>query len=92
MELSAQTDIYSLGVVMYQVFTGALPFHAPDISSLLTSIVLEDPPLPRVVNPALPKSVEQVILRAMRKAPKDRYVSCDQLLEDMQALRREFSD
>ncbi len=91
LELSAQTDIYSLGVVMYQIFTGALPFHTPDISSLLTSIVLEDPPLPRMVNPALPKAVEQVILRAMCKTPQDRYASCAQLLEDMQALRCEFS-
>lgn len=87
-ELSAQTDLYSLGVVMYQLFTGRLPFEAPDISSLLTSIVLEDPPAPRAVNPALPKSVEAVILGCLRKEPKDRYADCDTLLADLRAIDR----
>ncbi len=90
-ELSAQTDLYSLGVVMYQVFTGALPFQAPDISSLLTSIVLEDPPTPRSVNPDLLSNVENLILRAMHKDPRHRYASCDQLLDDMKDVRTQLA-
>ena len=87
-ELSAQTDLYSLGVVMYQLFTGRLPFEAPDISSLLTSIVLEDPPPPCAVNPTLPRPVEALILRCLQKNPRDRYADCDMLLADLHAIDR----
>ena len=45
-----------------------------------------------MVNPALPKPVEQMIVRAMRKEPKDRYASCDQLLEDMAEIRRSLAN
>ena len=87
-ELSAQTDLYSLGVVMYQLFTGQLPFQAPDISSLLTSIVLEDPPPPDGVNPDLPEVVVDVIMRCMHKEPRHRYMTCDQVLADIAAMDR----
>ena len=85
-ELSAKTDIYSLGVVMYQVFTGELPFVGPDISSLLTSIVLEDPPPPTQVAPDLPLQLEATILRAMAREPADRHSDCREIVAELQRL------
>jgi|GEM_PF-900666 len=85
-ELSAKTDIYSLGVVMYQVFTGELPFVGPDISTLLASIVLEEPLPPTEIAPNIPAALEATILRAMTKEPSGRHDSCQQILDELAAI------
>jgi len=86
-ELSARTDIYSLGVVMFQVFTGRLPFMGPDISSLLTSIVLDEPPRPTDLIAGFPAALERTILKAMAHEPVDRHPSCDAIAAELRTLR-----
>ena len=85
-ELSSSTDIYSLGVVMYQVFTGRLPFMGPDISSLLTSIVLDDATPPSTTMPGFSKGLEATIMRAMARHPKDRHPACAAIADELRQL------
>lgn len=86
-ELSIQTDLYSMGVCMYQVYTGQLPFTAPDISSLLTSIVLEEPKPPRERNPDVPPALQDVVLRLMHKRPEGRYRNCGDAIADLRRIQ-----
>lgn len=73
------TDVYSLGVVMYEVFTGRLPFEASSVEELIT-MHQEQPPLdPRIFVPDLPEELALVMLKVLSKEPTARYRTADQL-------------
>lgn len=74
-DLTAATDIYSLGVVMYEAVTGQLPFDAPDAMSVAMMQVQDEPMSPRAINPEVDASLEAVILRAMSKDPNERFAT-----------------
>lgn len=81
-----RTDIYALGVVAYELFTGQLPFHAKALTELLL-LHLEAPPVPpRELCPDLPEQLERIILRALAKRREDRYQSCAELADDLRAV------
>jgi serine/threonine-protein kinase len=84
--LSVQTDLYSLGVVMYQLFTNQLPFAGPDISTVLTRIVLETPKSPRSLNAALPAELDRLIMRCIARSPADRHANCWELRAHIEAV------
>ena len=65
-------DLYSLGVVMYRMFTGTLPFDNEDLSRLLMMQMTNPPTPPTEINPEIPKDLEQIILNLMSKSPDDR--------------------
>jgi serine/threonine protein kinase len=68
-----QSDLYSLGVILYEVLTGSVPFNDPSPASIALQHISQPPPSPRSINPEITPAVEAVILRALEKKPKDRY-------------------
>ena len=82
----SRSDIYSLGVVLYELATGRLPFDADTPLAVLLKHVHDPLPLPRTVSPSLPEEVERIILKALAKEPADRYATVQEMLTDIAAL------
>jgi serine/threonine-protein kinase len=85
-EPTAQSDLYSLAVVLYEMITGHRPYTADTPAGVLLKQATEPLPLPKLYIPDLPRDVESVLLRALAKEPKDRYPDMHTFIEELQNL------
>ena len=85
MSVDYRADIYSLGIVLYELVTGEAPFHADTPMGTIVKHITEPLPIPRQVNPDIPEGVESIILKAAAKDPADRYQSAGEMAEAMES-------
>ncbi|MBM3180441.1 MAG: serine/threonine protein kinase [Chloroflexi bacterium] len=78
-KVDARTDIYSLGIMLYEMVTGDVPFHADTPMAIVIKHLSAPMPLPRQVKKDIPKEVEEIILKATAKSPDNRYQSADEM-------------
>ncbi len=83
-----KTDIYSVGVMLYEMLTGKLPFEADNAVSVAIMQLQTDPKPLREINPDVPEGLEEITLKAMQKDPKQRYQSAADMLRDIEEFRR----
>lgn len=79
----AKSDLYSLGVVMYEMLTGKVPFDADTPVSVALMHMQEKPTEPIMINPSIPVSVNKIVIKAMQKDPNLRYQSAKEMLKDL---------
>jgi serine/threonine-protein kinase len=87
--IDARTDIYSLGVIMYEIFTGRPPYVADDPMAILFQHVEGNPTPPRQLKPEIPAAVETIMLKAMWVDPAKRFQSMDDLRKSIFALSKQ---
>ena len=81
--LDARSDVFSLGAVLYELLTGQPPFRGEDLPGLLLRIREQDPVLPRRIDPAIPKDLQNICLVALEKDPARRYASAQEMADDL---------
>ena len=86
-----RSDIFSLGVVLYELATGQRPFQGASSIELLSSVIKDSPPTVSEVKPDLPRHLGRVIGRSLEKAPVDRYQTARDIYNELKALRKESS-
>jgi serine/threonine-protein kinase len=85
--VTASTDLYSLGIMAYKMFTGTLPFDSDDPFRVIEAHRHEDPRPLRALNPELPQALDDIVLRCLEKTPERRFGSCRELGSRFEALR-----
>jgi len=80
----AQSDIYSLGIVLFEMLTNRVPFDDPSAMAVAMKHLTDPPPAPSKINPSLSPQIDRVVIQALDKDPKKRYTSCAEMLKALE--------
>ena len=81
--VSNRSDLYSLGIILYEVFTGERPFQSDSLTGIMLQHINETPKVPYLINPKLPQALSPVLLKSLAKNPQDRYASASEMIADV---------
>ncbi len=85
--VDSRTDIFSLGVVLYKMLTGRLPFNGDNVNSVWYQIVNKNPQKPSSLNPEIPDKLDRIIFKCLAKKPEDRYLNANELADELNSCR-----
>jgi serine/threonine-protein kinase len=85
--VDGRSDIFSLGVMLYEMTTGEKPFPGQNITTVIYKIVNEEPVPPRSIDPSIHTGISAVVMKALAKEPEQRYQTCREMLEDLRNYR-----
>jgi len=88
--IDSRSDIFSLGIVLYVLLTGRLPFIANNANSLMYLIVNEHPAKPSLLNPDVSDTLDMIVSKCLEKSPENRYKNANKLAEDLNSYRQEL--
>ena len=79
----ARSDLYALGVMLYELLTGVVPFSGPNPFAVMNDRLLNQPVPPRELEPSIPAELQEIVYRAMEREPKNRYASAREMAHDL---------
>jgi serine/threonine protein kinase/Flp pilus assembly protein TadD len=82
-KVDQRSDIYSLGIIIYEMLTGKRPFEADTVDSYIQKHLTENPRPPRELNPRIPQALENIILKCLAKKRENRYQDCKEIIKDL---------
>jgi len=89
--ITPRSDIFSFGIVLYQMITGKLPFFGENINAVWYQIINEEPKKPSSLNPEIPEMLDRIVAKCLAKKPDERYQNANELASDLHSCRKMLS-
>lgn len=91
-EIKARSDLYSLGIVLYEMLTGEVPFRGDSPISVALKHIQETPKKPTLINPDIPSNIEKLVIKAIAKNPAERFITAENMKNEIESILRNYSN